>query len=361
MTTSAASLQIQSAFVTGATGLLGNNLVRLLVSHGIRVRALARSRKKAEKQLAGLPVEIITGEMTNVAVFAEELRGTEVLFHTAAYFRDSFKGGRHWKELYDTNVRGTADLLVHAHRVGVRRVVHTSSTNVLSGPRGQLINESMRRDMKGAEDYSRSKILADWEIDMFLDRHPDMSICMVLPGWIIGPGDMGPTSAGQLVLDFLNRKLPGIPPATFSVVDARDVAEAMFAAALQGRRGERYIAAGRHITMADLARTLQQVSDVAAPKRTVPRPFLYALALANESWTRISGRPTLISLAAVKFMDQQRDRTHFDSSRTEQELGIRFRPLEETLRDTIAWYRENGWLNNPDQQGISLHPAGQAN
>jgi dihydroflavonol-4-reductase len=86
---------IHSALVTGATGLLGNNLVRLLVSRGVHVKALARSREKAEKQLAGLPIEIVVGEMTNVSGFASELKGLDVIFHTAAYFRDNYKGGKH--------------------------------------------------------------------------------------------------------------------------------------------------------------------------------------------------------------------------------------------------------------------------
>jgi dihydroflavonol-4-reductase len=86
---------IKSALVTGATGLLGNNLVRLLVSRGVHVKALVRSREKAETQLAGLPVEIVVRDMTNVSGFAEELTGIDVIFHTAAYFRDNYKGGKH--------------------------------------------------------------------------------------------------------------------------------------------------------------------------------------------------------------------------------------------------------------------------
>jgi dihydroflavonol-4-reductase len=95
MTETSKNPQIQTAFVTGATGLLGNNLVRLLLSRGVRVKALARSREKAEKQFAELPVEVVIGDMTNVTGFAAQLQGVDVLFHTAAYFRDGFKGGRH--------------------------------------------------------------------------------------------------------------------------------------------------------------------------------------------------------------------------------------------------------------------------
>ena len=120
----------------------------------------------------------------------------------------------------------------------------------------------MRRNPEEADDYYRSKILADRKVDAFLETHLDMWACMVLPGWMVGPGDVGPTSSGQVILDFLYRKLPGIPPATFSMVDARGVAEAMWLAA--------------------------------------------------------------------------------------RDLGIPFRPVEETLSDTIRWYQQNGWLKTPE-------------
>jgi dihydroflavonol-4-reductase len=155
---------IKSAVVTGATGLLGNNLVRLLVSRGVRVKALVRSREKAEKQLAGLPVEIVVGEMTNVGGFAKELDGVDVIFHTAAYFGDNYKGGKHWKQLFAGNVLGTAHLFAEAYKAGVRRIVHTSSVAVLSGAPDQVIDETMRRNPEEADDYYRSKILADRKV-----------------------------------------------------------------------------------------------------------------------------------------------------------------------------------------------------
>jgi len=345
------------AFVTGATGLLGNNLVRLLVSRGVHVRALVRSREKAEKQFENLPVEIVVGEVTNVPRFAALLEGVTAIYHTVAYFRENYQGGKHWNELYETNVRGTAALFEEAHRAGVRRIVHTSSVAVLTGARGQVIDETMGRRAAEADDYYRSKILTDREVDTFLEKHPEMWACLVLPGWMVGPGDRGPTSSGQVILDFLRRKLPGVPPATFSVVDARDVAETMWLAGQKGRRGERYIAAGRHMSMAELFQNLERVSGVPSPRWEVPSPILYLLGVANEIWSRFSRQPALISLATVQLMLQERDRTQFIHGKTERELGIRFRPVEETLRDTITWYRENGWLEQLHSEQISHWPS----
>ncbi len=330
---------IRTAFVTGATGLLGNNLVRALVARGVNVRALVRSASKARVQFSDLPpdrLEIVEGEMTDVGRFRSHLAGCDVLFHTAAHFRDSYKGGRHWDELYRINVEGTARLMTAAYGASIRRMVHTSSVAVLNGPRGALIDETMTRLEADGDDYYRSKILSDKEVLNFLDQHPDMWACLVLPGWMFGPGDLGPTSSGQLVQDFLARKLPGVPPGSFSVVDARDVAAAMIAAADRGRRGERYIASGRHLTMRELLPLLERASGVKAPTRSIPAALLYAMAGFFELSARLTGKPVLISLAAVRLMTREQDRTRFSNAKSERELGVTFRPVDETLRDVVS-------------------------
>lgn len=334
----------QTVFVTGSTGLLGNNLVRMLLEKGVRVRALVRSRAKAQQQFAGLNVEIVEGDMGNVSGFSHALSGVDTVFHTAAFFRDNYKGGRHWDELYQTNVKGTADLLAAAYQAGVRRFVHTSSIAVLDGKPDAPIDETMLRDEANADDYFRSKILSEREVLAFLERHPDMGGVVVLPGWMHGPGDAGPTSAGQTVLDFVNRKLPGVIPVSFSVVDARDVAQALILASEKGRRGERYLAAGNHYTMAELMDAMEKVSGVSAPRRNVPIALLYIIAFIQELWARVSGKPVLLSMATVRLITHEAGKTHFNAAKSQQELGLTFRPLEETLRDVIQWYRTNGRL-----------------
>jgi dihydroflavonol-4-reductase len=338
-------MALKTAFVTGATGLLGNNLVRALVQRGVRVKALARSVDKAREQFAGVQnIDVISGDMEQVTKFAAALRGCDVVFHTAAFFRDNYKGGSHWGELKRVNVDGTAALLEAAYHSGVRRFVQTSSIAVLDGKPGSVIDETCIRDPAAADDYYRSKILADEEVKRFLAAHPDFDARYVLPGWMWGPGDIGPTSSGQVALDTVLGKLPGLVPGSFSVVDARDVAEAEIAAAEHGRRGERYLAAGRHMTMHDLVPLIGRVAGVKTPSRSVPLPMLYLIAGLQEAYSRISGKPILLSLATVRLMAREADRTRFSHAKSERELGLRCRPAEETVADTIAWYRANGWL-----------------
>lgn len=337
----------QTAFVTGGVGLLGSNLVRLLAGKGFSVRALVLPNEmdKVPIQLAGIPVDIISGDMRDVPAFAFALSGVDIVFHTAAFFRDYLKGGSHWDALYNINVAGTRSLLEAAYRAGIHRFVHASSIAVLDGRGSAVIDETMLRDERRAEPYYRSKILAEREILDFLEQHQDIGAAIVLPGWMHGPGDAAPTPAGQSVLDFLRGRIPGILPGAFPIVDARDVAEAMVLVALKGRRGERYLAAGRPITSADYMTLLAAISGIKMPARKIPRSALYAVAAVSECWARLTHRPVSLSLAAMRLLDRRLDQLQYDHSKSKKELGLEFRPLESTLRDEIAWFRAHGYLN----------------
>jgi dihydroflavonol-4-reductase len=334
--------RIESAFVTGATGLLGNNLVKTLLERGVRVKGLARDRAKADRQFAGWPVNIVLGDMEDIDGFAPALEGCDVLFHTAAHFRDSYKGGSHWSKLQSINVDASIKLVQAAHSRGLGRLVHASSIAVLNGPKGGLIDETMDRKVADADDYYRSKILSERALRTTLARLSDFEATFVLPGWMWGPGDLGPTSSGQLVRDFLQQKIPGVVPGSVSLVDARDVAQAMIAAAEKGRNGERYLAAGRHVTIADLLPMMERLSGIPAPTRPIPFALLYLLGGLSELAARTLGKEALLSLATVRVMAAENDRSRFDPAKSERELDLRFRPMEDTIRETIDWIRQDG-------------------
>ncbi|MCA0188954.1 MAG: SDR family oxidoreductase [Proteobacteria bacterium] len=333
----------RTAFVTGATGLLGNNLVRLLLSEGYRVRALARSAQKAADQFGGLTgdrLEVVSGDLTDIERFSAALHGCDVLFHTAAYFRESYKGGRHHAALRRTNVDGTQRLLHQAYEAGIRRAVHVSSIAVLGYGKDGVTDENVLLDAAAApDDYYRSKIETDAVVYAFLDRHPDMHISLILPGWMHGPGDLGPTSAGQFVQDYLQQRIPGIVDAAFSFVDARDVARVALAASRTGRRGERYLAAGHPLGMDMLLRAMEAVTGIPAPRRRLPRMALLGIALLQEAYARLTGRPVLLSLATVRNIANDYGRK-FSAEKIRQEFGLGFRPIEETLRDEVTWTRQ---------------------
>jgi dihydroflavonol-4-reductase len=334
------------AFVTGGTGLLGTNLIRHLVSEGHEVRALVRSMDKAQRQFADLwepwraRLSFVEGDLTDVASFALGLAGCDVVFHTAAYFREYYQPGDHWATLEALNVHATQQLLEAAERHGVRRVVHVSTVGVIGmtpdGGPGDESTPPTSGQMRNL--YFRSKHLADWMIDTF-ERASRLEVVTVHPGWMFGPGDAAPTSAGALVLQFLRRELPGVPDGGMNVADARDVAAAMLTAAERAPAGAHYVVGGPFVTTAQIFAALERVSGVAAPRRRIPPRLLEAIAWIGETVARLRRRPAAISLEGVRMLHSK---SRVNSARAVRDLGVTFRPLDDTLRDTVRWFVAQG-------------------
>ena len=332
------------AFVTGSTGLLGSNLVNALVAAGYEVKALARSREKAEQVLQHSQVEIVVGDMENISAFAPHMAGSDVLFHTAAYVREVFGPGNHWPKLEKINVQGTLELLTQAERYGIKTAIHTSSTSVLGiEPNGAPADESMLPDEYSRNDpYARSKLLAEQAIIDFLKTHR-MSVMLILPSGLFGPQDVGPSATGQAILQMLEGKFPFIPPGGVSLVDARDVATAMINAAQRGRSGERYIVSNGYVTLEQLAQAVGKESGVPVPSRHIPYAVLNLLAHAGELTSRITGAQPTISVNAVKALNRRHE---VSAAKAVRELGVTFRTFEETIRDTINWFLANGYVHS---------------
>jgi dihydroflavonol-4-reductase len=325
-------------FVTGGTGLLGSNLVQLLARDGHSVTALVRSKERAARQLGGLGVQLVEGDMGDVAGFAPALAGHDLLYHVAAYFREYYQPGDHWAPLQRVNIDGTTALLRAAEAHGVGRVVYASSSGVLGArPDGQPADEGTPPDAMVRDNlYFRSKLLAEEAIATFLQTSR-LPVVLVLPGWMFGPGDWAPTSSGRIVLDFLNRRLPVGIPGVGTPVDARDVAAAMVAAAERGRSGERYIVGGdAAVPFRELFGLLEELSGVPGPRVYPPFWFAYVYGFLSESYGRITGRPVTATLEGVRTLSEARPTS---SAKAIRELGASFRPLRDTLRDEIAWFR----------------------
>ena len=331
----------KTAFVTGATGLLGSNLCRSLVSQGWKVKGLVRSLDKAKRFLGNSRVELVPGDMEDVSAFAQALEGVDVVFHTAAFFREYYQPGRHWQKMKRINVGATMELLRAAEARGVGRAVFTSSSGVIQTHPHQAATETTPYSKFAEKNlYFKTKVLAEREIYRFLDTS-QMDVVIILPGWMMGPGDAAPTSAGQLVLDLLAGKLPGVIDGGASLADARDVAAAMVTAAKRGVRGERYIVTGPLATMNDIALGLEAISGVKAPKMKIPDWIALSISGLLETWAGLTGGVNPMPLAGIQTL---LEKANLSSAKAERELGATFRPLRDTLKDTVSWYQTQGYL-----------------
>jgi dihydroflavonol-4-reductase len=329
------------AFVTGSTGLLGNNLVRQLLSEGHEVVGLTRSAEKFERMLGDTAAIPVVGDIEDIDGFADHLIGCEVVFHTAAYFREYYGKGDHLAKLEAINVRATLDLMAAADARGVKAFVHTSSAGTIgkheNGEAGDEDTSPSALQLRNL--YFKSKVDGDAKIRAY-EPPNGMAVVQILPGWMWGPGDAGPTPAGQLVFDFLDGKFPAVPEGGSTVVDARDVAAAMVRAA-DKPHGERFIVGGRYHSLREVVDLVARETGKPVPKADLPSWLAIGYAHMSEAWASLTGGRAAANLAGVRMMSEK---LNVSSAKAECQLGASFRPFDDTIHDVIAWYDQHGML-----------------
>src|SRR5438094_3368394 len=275
-----------NVLVTGATGFVGANVARLLVADGYRVRVLARPASSVTA-LEGCAVEVVRGDILEPDSVARAIQGCAQVFHLAADYRLWAKDP---SEIYRNNVDGTRIMLEACVHARVERVVYTSSVGTLGLPQdGSLGTETTPvslHDMIGS--YKRSKFLAERVAEEYVAR--GLPVVIVNPSNPIGPWEVRPTPTGQLILDYLLRRMFATLDTGLNLVHVADVARGHLLAAQRGRVGEKYILGCQNLSLTELFRMLESVTGLRAPRVRVPHALIYVVALANEAVARATGR-----------------------------------------------------------------------
>jgi dihydroflavonol-4-reductase len=323
--------------VSGANGFVGSAVVRALLRHGYTVRALVRAASDA-RNLDGLAVETVCGDLLDPPSLERALAGCEGLFHVAADYRLWAPDPR---VIRRTNVRGTHNILVAAQRCGVRRTVHTSSVATLgwNADATPADEETPARlaDMIGA--YKRSKYLA--EALALRCAHVGSDIVSVNPAAPVGPRDAKPTPTGRMILDAARGRMPAYVDTGLCIVHVDDVAEGHVLAFERGQRGRRYVLGGDNMSLRDILATVAELTGRHAPWLRLPHAMVLPIAHAAEAWAHVSGHTPLVTVAGVEL---SRHRMYFSSRRAETELGYHARPARAALADAIQWFRDNGYI-----------------
>jgi dihydroflavonol-4-reductase len=323
--------------VTGGTGFVGSHVVRALVAQGRSVRCLARLESRLDN-LEGLPVEIVSGDLADAASLARALSGVHTLYHVAADYRLWAKDPQ---ELYRANAGGTENILAAAAAAGVSRVVYTSSVAALGlkddGSPGDEATPVARERIIGH--YKKSKYDAERVAEKWAAR--GLPVVIVNPSTPIGERDIKPTPTGQLIVDFLNRRLPAYVDTGLNLIDVRDVAAGHLAAAERGRPGERYILGNRNMTLKEILDVLAAVTGLPAPGLRLPHWIPLSAAAVATSVARVTGRPPRVSLESVRMSTH---RMFFDAGKAVRELGLAQTPVEEPLARAVAWFRDRGYV-----------------
>jgi dihydroflavonol-4-reductase len=321
-------------FVTGGSGFVGGNLVKLLVEEGYRVRTLVRS--DAPPTLKDLPVELVRGDL-NDRDLDRSMRGCDAVFHVAAHYS---LWQRDRDLLYHNNVTGTANVLACARRAGVARTIYTSSVAAI-GVRGggQSADESYQSPIDNlVGDYKKSKFLAEREA---VKAAAGQDVVIVNPSTPIGPGDIKPTPTGDIILRFLRRQMPFYLPTGLNFIDVRDVARGHLLALEKGQSGERYILGHQNLSLKELLDRLAAITGLSAPKSALPNWIPYTAAWIDENMLPLLGKTPTIPIDGVRMAGQY---MYYDGSKAVRELDLPQTPLDFALRDAVDWFLAQGYV-----------------
>jgi dihydroflavonol-4-reductase len=323
---------MMDALVTGGTGFVGANVVRELLAEDATVRVLARPGGD-RRALAGLPVEVVEGDLLDRASLRRAARGVGLVFHVAADYR---LWARDPRDLFRTNVEGTRAMLEAAAEAGAARVVYTSTVGVLGVPHdgaaGTEETPVALSDMVGP--YKASKFLAE-EVAREMAR-AGAPVVVVNPSAPVGPWDVKPTPTGQMIVDFMRGRMFASLDTGLNVVHVRDVARGHLLAARHGRVGERYILGHANLALREIFGLLAAITGRRPPRLTMPYAVAWFGAACLEGGARLTGRVPAVPLDAVRMA---RKRMYFDPSKAVRELGLPQSDVGQALADAVAWFR----------------------
>jgi len=328
----------QLSLVNGANGHLGNNLVRLLISKGIPVRAAVRNISNKEP-FAGLDCEVVQSDITDKQSLIKALQGVETFYAVGAAFKLWAKDPQ--KEIYDVNIQGTKNMIEAAAEAGVKRIIYVSSIaalnyNTIPAKESYGYNPD-RRDM-----YYNSKNDGE-KLAFELAEKYNIELVAVLPSAMIGGEAFAPLNVSyNIVKLILQKEIPVETNIALNWIDVRDVAEGCYLAATKGISGERYILANEKCTsIKDTTKIAQQLFPGLKIKLpvAVPKPVLFVIAWLMELGSKISGKTPLLSVKDIAmFSGLQQD---FDLTKSRNDLGFNPKDPNRAVKEAMQYLIEN--------------------
>ncbi len=332
------------ALVTGASGFVGAALARTLLAAGWQVRVLVRAGSD-RRNLRTLAVHSAVGDLTDAASLERAVEGCDAVFHAAADYRLWVPDPQ---TMYRANVDGTRNLLEAAARAGVKRIVYTSSVACIGLPAdGGVGTEDTPVSLSSmVGHYKRSKFLAEQAALEAAAR--GVPVVIVNPAAPVGPRDLKPTPTGQIVLDAALGRTPAYVDTGLNIVHVDDVAAGHVLAFHYGRIGERYILGGENLPLRDILIEITRLAGRSPPRVKLPHGLVLPIAYLAEGFARLSGRSTRVTVDSVRMA---RKRMYFSSEKAMRELGYGYRPAHLAFADALEWFRAEGYLRTPAQNG----------
>lgn len=323
--------------VTGATGHIGNVVVRELLVRKKKVRAMVLPGEDL-KPLEGLNVEVVEGNVLDPGSLDKACKGVRMIFHLAGMI--SIMPGD-YEKMRQINVQGTQNMIAAAKKARVKRLVYTSSIHALRRiPEGTVVDESVEFDPENSMgDYDRTKAAASLAV---LDAVKEgLDAIIVCPTGVIGPYDYRKSEMGSLLLEWTRQTPHFLIDGAYDFVDVRDVARGHILAAERGRKGEIYILSGERLDLAELHGLVNETTGRMARFTRIPMSIARAAAQIAPSFYRMLKKKPAFTPYSLETVQSN---SHFSNQKAKKELGYNPRSLKQTVDDTLRWFVENSHI-----------------
>jgi dihydroflavonol-4-reductase len=325
---------MKSAFVTGATGFVGLNLVEELLRQGWGVTALHRASSDLA-ELGRFPVTLMPGDITDAAALRAAMpEGVDAVFHVAG---NTNMWSRRNAQQTRENVGGTRNVVEAALARRAKKLVVTSSIAAYGQQSGELTEATLSNAKKSWINYQRTKWLAEQEARKGIAA--GLPATILNPGAIIGRYDTG--GWARLFHLVAEDRLPGVLPGEVSAAQVGEVVKAHIAAAERGKIGENYILAGTATSFAEILRIIAELLGKPAPKRVLSPRLLRAIARVQALRAMITGRPPQLTAESVALASRS---IRCPSLKAQQELGFNIVPIKTMLQECYDWLLATGRL-----------------
>ncbi len=334
--------------VTGANGFLGNNIVRNLpVKENDEIRALVLPNDKIHS-LDGVNCKIYKGDVTNKEslkdIFDVNDDSEVVVIHCAAvvYIKEKYD-----ENVFYVNVHGTENMADKCIETS-SRMVYVSSVHAIEEPEdNRKIVETKEFDPDRVQGiYAKSKAQAA-RLIMNKIQNENLNVCIVHPSGIIGLNDFGNTHMTNLIVKIANGNLPAILKGGYDFVDVRDVVTGVISAIDKGKKGETYILSNRYITIQEIADLTSKYSGSKKVNIVLPMWIAKLGAPFCEIYYNFKKQVPLYTRYSLYTLHAK---SNFSNTKAREELGYKNRSLEETIRDMVAWLKEQGRIKNINRE-----------
>ncbi|MDF1558862.1 MAG: NAD-dependent epimerase/dehydratase family protein [Bacteroidales bacterium] len=320
--------------VTGASGHVGTNLCRMLLDQGYLVRVLIHDSKKG---LEDLDIEFVTGSVNCEDDLRKLCEGCSALFHLAAFISIRKQD----KRCMAVNTGSCETLLSAARSAGVRRIIHFSSIHAFSQkPYEEILDEKRDLETESSVSYNRSKALGQKIMTEASSADPE--VVVLNPTAILGPNDFQPSLLGNALVRFYKGQNSSLIPGGYDWVDVRDVCSAAINAIDRGKPGECYLLAGSWRSLKEMAAAIEKLGGHKVPALTLPFWLAQIGAVILNLHATLTGKvPLYTSMSLETLRDSHRN---ISSARARENLGFNARPFEETMADTLRWFKDNNYI-----------------